>query len=94
MSLDAALSEAHHVVSDASALLYRAQAARQHLKAERASGAAQEAERAVYVMLLNALEEGLHRTLESAVRALKAARREGDSPSERWLRQQLKEFGE
>jgi hypothetical protein len=94
MSLDVALTEAQRVVSDTSALLYRARGARQRLKAEPPATPAEEGKRAVYVMLLRALEEGLYHTLGSAVRALKAARREDDSPAERWLREQLEQLGE
>lgn len=93
-NLDAALFEAHQVVSDTAGLLSRARAARQQLEAASASTQDQEAERLVFATLLGRLEDGLRRSLEASLAALKAVRREADSPADRWLRQQLQGLGE
>jgi len=93
-NLEAALLEAHQVVSDTAGLLHRARAARHHLEAASASAKGQEAERMVFATLLTALENGLRRSLEASLAELKTARREADSPADRWLRQQLEGLGE
>ena len=88
-NLDEALTAAQQLVSDTATVLHRALAVRQRLEGTSGETAADEAERLVYVTLATALQNGLHEAFRAVVMALRAANREGDSPSDRWLRQQL-----
>jgi len=92
--LDDGLTEAQRVVSDAVVLLHRTRAARQQLEARPASARGVEAERIVCLTLLTSPEKELLRGLETALAALKAARKEADSPADQWLRQQLEALGD
>ncbi len=90
-SLDAVLQDASAVLGQVGALLERRRALRLELEAERtpAPDVTAQAERAVHVGMLAALERGLIRALEGALADLKRGRGGRAIQAEEWLRKQI-----
>ena len=88
---DAVLQDASAMLGQVGALLERCRALRLELAAERtpAPDVTTQAERAVYVGMLAALERGIVRALEGALADLKRGRGGQAIEAEEWLRRQI-----